>query len=38
MNHKLKGIVFAMAVAGLAGLAQAGPVTDAMLAKDAGDS
>src|SRR5258705_3981118 len=38
MNHKLRGVSLAMAVAGLAGLAQAGPVTDAMLAKDAGDS
>ena len=34
----LRGIVLAMSLAGLAGWVQAAPVTDAMLAKDAGDS
>jgi len=35
---KIKGIVLAMSLAGFAGWVHAGPVTDAMLAKDAGDS
>lgn len=34
----IKSMVLAMALAGLAGWVQAGPVTDAMLAKDPGDS
>jgi alcohol dehydrogenase (cytochrome c) len=34
----LRGVVVAMSLAGLVGWVQAGPVTDAMLAKDAGDS
>jgi len=39
MKHlKLKGLVAAMAIAGLSGMAQAGPVTDQMLAQDAGDA
>jgi len=32
---KIKGIVLAMSLAGFAGWVHAGPVTDAMLAKDA---
>lgn len=39
MKHmKLKGVVAALAMAGMAGLVQAGPVTDEMLAADAGNS
>ncbi len=39
MRHlKLKGVVAALAVAGFASLAQAGPVTDRMLAAEAGDA
>jgi alcohol dehydrogenase (cytochrome c) len=39
MRHlKLKGIVAALAVAGVAGLAQAGPVTDRMLEAEAGNA
>ena len=34
----LRGIVAAMSLAGLVGWVQAGPVSDQMLAKDAGDS
>jgi len=34
----IKSMVLAMSLAGLAGWVQAGPVTDAMLAKDPGDS
>jgi len=34
----IKSMVLAMSLAGLAGWVHAGPVTDAMLAKDAGDS
>ena len=38
MKHlKLKGVIAALAMAGFAGLVQAGPVTDKMLAQDAGD-
>jgi len=38
MKHlKLKGVIAALAVAGLASLAQAGPVTDKMLSQDAGN-
>ena len=37
MKHlKLRGVVAALAMAGLAGFVQAGPVTDSMLAQDAG--
>ncbi len=35
-DFKLKGVVAALAVAGLVGLAHAGPVTDSMLAQEAG--
>lgn len=38
MKFSMKGIALALATAGVVGLAQAAPVTDAMLAKDAGDS
>ena len=39
MKHmKLKGVVAALAIAGLTGMVQAAPVTDKMLAQDAGDS
>ena len=37
-NFAMKGLVAALAVAGLAGVAQAGPVTDSMLDAQAGES
>jgi hypothetical protein len=37
-NFAMKGLVAALAVAGLAGVAYAGPVTDSMLDAQAGES
>jgi hypothetical protein len=37
-KYAVRGLIAALALAGYAGLAQSGPVTDSMLSGDAGES